>query len=51
LYAGGHHSDRSRSLKYLQSQEVDEIAYGVPDISLMLGAEANFDEDNPADYY
>ena len=36
--------------KYLLSQEVDEMTYVVPSLSLMLDAEADFDEDNPADY-
>lgn len=36
--------------KYLESQDVDEVAYIVPSLSLMLDPEAGFDEDNPADY-
>jgi hypothetical protein len=36
--------------KYLVSQDVDEMTYVVPTTSLMLGPEAEFDEDNPADY-
>ena len=36
--------------KYLLSQDVDEMTYVVPSLSLMLDAEADFDEDNPADY-
>jgi len=36
--------------KYLLSQGVDEMTYVVPSLSLMLDAEADFDEDNPADY-
>jgi hypothetical protein len=36
--------------KYLLSQDVDEMSYVVPSLSLMLDAEADFDEDNPADY-
>jgi hypothetical protein len=36
--------------KYLESQDVDEMTYVVPSLSLMLDAEADFDEDNPADY-
>jgi hypothetical protein len=36
--------------KYLVDQDVDEMTYVVPTTSLMLGPEAEFDEDNPADY-
>jgi hypothetical protein len=36
--------------KYLESQDVDEVAYTVPSLSLMLDPEIEFDEDNPADY-
>jgi hypothetical protein len=36
--------------KYLLSQDVDEMTYIVPSLSLMLDAEGDFDEDNPADY-
>jgi hypothetical protein len=36
--------------RYLLGQDVDEMAYVVPSLSLMLDAEADFDEDNPADY-
>jgi hypothetical protein len=36
--------------KYLESQDVDEMAYTVPSLSLMLDPEIDFDEDNPADY-
>ena len=36
--------------KYLESQDVDEMTYVVPSLSLMLDAEADFDEFNPADY-
>ena len=36
--------------KYLLSQDVDEMTYVVPSLSLMLDAEADFDELNPADY-
>jgi hypothetical protein len=36
--------------KYLLSQDVDEMTYVVPSLSLMLDAQADFDELNPADY-
>jgi hypothetical protein len=36
--------------KYLESQDVDQMTYLVPTLSLMLDPETNFDEDNPADY-
>jgi Bacterial membrane protein YfhO len=36
--------------KYLEAQDVDEMTYIVPSLSLMLDAEADFDEDNPSDY-
>ncbi|HXW81391.1 MAG TPA: hypothetical protein VEJ84_17950, partial [Acidimicrobiales bacterium] len=36
--------------KYIESQDVDEVTYLVPTLSLMLDPETNFDEDNPADY-
>jgi hypothetical protein len=36
--------------KYLESQDVEEVAYLVPTLSLMLDPEGEFDEDNPADY-
>lgn len=36
--------------KYLVSQDVDEMAYVVPSLSLMVDAEANFNENDPADY-
>jgi len=36
--------------KYLETQGVDEMAYLVPTLSLMLDPEANFDESNPSDY-
>ena len=36
--------------KYIESQDVDEVTYVVPTLSLMLDPETNFDEDNPSDY-
>ena len=36
--------------KYLVTQDVEESTYLVPTSSLMLGAEADFDVGNPADY-
>ncbi|HTT91017.1 MAG TPA: YfhO family protein [Acidimicrobiales bacterium] len=36
--------------KYLESQDVDQVTYMVPTLSLMLDPETNFDEDNPVDY-
>jgi Bacterial membrane protein YfhO len=36
--------------KYLESEDVDQVTYLVPTLSLMLDPETNFDEDNPADY-
>lgn len=36
--------------KYLESQDVDEVAYTVPSLSLMLDPSIEFDDDNPADY-
>jgi len=36
--------------KYLESQDIDEMAYTVPSQSLMLDPEIEFDENNPADY-
>jgi len=36
--------------KYIQSQDIDEVAYTVPSLSLMLDPEIEFDEDDPADY-
>lgn len=36
--------------KYLESQDVDEMTYVVPSLSLMLDPEAGFDENNPADF-
>lgn len=36
--------------KYLESQDVDEVTYVVPTLSLMLDPETDFDEDNPVDY-
>jgi Bacterial membrane protein YfhO len=36
--------------KYIESQDVDEVTYLVPTLSLMLDPETNFDEDNPSDY-
>ncbi|HTV11046.1 MAG TPA: YfhO family protein [Acidimicrobiales bacterium] len=36
--------------KYLLDQDVEESTYIVPTTSLMLGAEPNFDDSNPADY-
>jgi hypothetical protein len=36
--------------KYLESQDVDEVAYTVPSLSLMLDPDLEFDEDDPADY-
>ena len=36
--------------KYLEGQDVDLMTYVVPTLSLMLDAEADFDQDNPADY-
>jgi hypothetical protein len=34
----------------MQSQDIDEVAYTVPSLSLMLDPEIEFDEDDPADY-
>jgi hypothetical protein len=36
--------------KYIQGQDIDEMAYSVPSLSLMLDPEIEFDEDDPADY-
>ena len=36
--------------KYIESEDVDEVTYVVPTLSLMLDPETNFDEDNPSDY-
>jgi len=36
--------------KYIQTQDIDEVAYTVPSLSLMLDPEIEFDEDDPADY-
>jgi Bacterial membrane protein YfhO len=36
--------------KYLENEDVDEVTYVVPTLSLMLDPETNFDEDNPSDY-
>ena len=36
--------------KYLESEDVDQVTYLVPTLSLMLDPETNFDEDNPSDY-
>jgi hypothetical protein len=36
--------------KYLESEDVDQVTYLVPTLSLMLDPETNFDEDNPTDY-
>jgi hypothetical protein len=36
--------------KYLESQDVDVVAYDQPSLSLMVDPETYFDEDNPADY-
>ncbi|MGD0810083.1 MAG: YfhO family protein [Acidimicrobiales bacterium] len=36
--------------KYIESQDIDEVAYTVPSLSLMLDPEIEFDEDDPADY-
>jgi hypothetical protein len=36
--------------KYIQDQDIDEMAYSVPSLSLMLDPEIEFDEDDPADY-
>jgi Bacterial membrane protein YfhO len=36
--------------KYLESQDVDQVTYVVPTLSLMLDPETDFDEDNPVDY-
>jgi Bacterial membrane protein YfhO len=36
--------------KYLESEDIDQVTYLVPTLSLMLDPETNFDEDNPADY-
>ncbi len=36
--------------KYLLTQDVDEMTYMVPTLSLMLGPEAEFDQYNPSDY-
>ncbi len=36
--------------KYIESQDIDEVAYTVPSLSLMLDPEIQFDEDDPADY-
>jgi hypothetical protein len=36
--------------KYLESQDVDEVTYLQPSLSLMVDPESHFDEDNPADY-
>jgi len=36
--------------KYLEGQDVDEMTYVVPTLSLMLDSEAGFDEQDPSDY-
>jgi len=36
--------------KYIETQDIDEMVYTVPSLSLMLDPEIEFDEDNPADY-
>jgi Bacterial membrane protein YfhO len=36
--------------KYLENEDVDQVTYLVPTLSLMLDPQTNFDEDNPADY-
>ncbi len=36
--------------KYLESEDIDQVTYLVPTLSLMLDPETNFDEVNPADY-
>ncbi len=36
--------------KYVESQDIDEMVYTVPSLSLMLDPELEFDQDDPADY-
>jgi hypothetical protein len=36
--------------KYLESQDIDQVTYLVPTLSLMLDPQTDFDEDNPVDY-
>ena len=36
--------------KYLETQDVDQVTYVVPTLSLMLDPDTDFDEDNPSDY-